>query len=100
MTDYSTPQRFRKRPVVIEAIRYDGTFPLDWLGDNALVHASPDHDGGLVIKTLEGEMTARIGDWIIKGVQRRSAAWLAAQPLPPLQARLQPALPGWQPLGR
>lgn len=61
--------RYRKRPVTVDAIRFDGTNAreiadlLDWEwadGDEIC--------DTLVIETLEGDMTANIGDWIIKGV--------------------------------
>lgn len=76
--------RYRKKPVVIEAVR----FPLNEWGDNPLTFREvPDWlqtaiDAGtirpefrsedywyLVIKTLEGEMTVTPDDWIIRGVQ-------------------------------
>lgn len=60
--------RFRKKPVEIEAVQYDGTFPLDFLTDTAQVRATGPDSDAMVIQTLEGEMTAQIGDWIIKGV--------------------------------
>ena len=75
--------KFRKKPVVIDAIQ--------WTGDNLFavvefVDKRPDVKGsyaamswesyedivkrdGLRIATLEGEMRASVGDWIIKGVQ-------------------------------
>jgi hypothetical protein len=60
--------RFRKKPVVIEAVRYDGSFPLDFLGDGEQVR-STDGGNALLIDTLEGTMRADIGDWIIRGVK-------------------------------
>ena len=58
--------RYRKKPVVIEAVQYDGTFPLAFLGpDEKVRHGG---DGKLVIQTLEGAMTAQVGDWIIRGI--------------------------------
>ncbi len=60
---------YRKKPVVIEAVLYDGEFPLDFLGDDEHVRKSPDGDGSLVIYTLEGAMKASVGDWIIRGVK-------------------------------
>ena len=74
-------QKFRKKPVVIEAIQWTGQNHremFDFLtgktdeyiqaaGENFYI----DHgkvSGGLVIKTLEGEHVASIGDYIIKGV--------------------------------
>jgi hypothetical protein len=59
-------RRYRKRPIVIEAVQYDGSFPLDFLGDTEQV---PMVDGRFTIETLEGTMTASVGDWIIRGVQ-------------------------------
>ncbi len=58
--------KFRKKPVVIEAVRFDGNFDEIELfvgGDSEF------RDGELVIATLEGAMRASPGDWIIRGVQ-------------------------------
>lgn len=64
--------RFRKKPVEIEAVKFDGwnwaecyqfmsnevpDFP-QWLKEKELIE----------IETLEGTMIASRGDWIIKGV--------------------------------
>ena len=62
--------KYRKKPVVIDAVQWNGSnlqdvaslggareYEQDFLGDD------------LVIKTLEGDMTANKGDWIIKGVK-------------------------------
>ncbi|MBB3745004.1 hypothetical protein FHX10_004541 [Rhizobium sp. BK591] len=66
--------KFRKKPVVIEALQFNGSNffeVLRFIGrsqeivDNEMLHTT-DHP---VIPTLEGEMTARPGDWIIKGVK-------------------------------
>lgn len=59
--------KFRKKPVVIEAIQWIGFW--DDLGpfkSYASFHLS---DGVLKIRTLEGDMIASIGDWIIRGVK-------------------------------
>lgn len=60
--------KFRKKPVVIEAMRFaevhDGSVICTWCGGTN--EASP-HE--IRIKTLEGTMTANLGDWIIKGVK-------------------------------
>ena len=63
--------KFRKKPVVIEAIRYVGTFEsqrecLKFCGGFATYYIA---HGEFVIYTLEGSMTAQPGDWIIKGVK-------------------------------
>ena len=94
------PKQFRKKPVVIEAMRLTGRntravicwmeanrYPL--LVGNALEPetlrypdqlpsdtSTPDKgiwinpaNGNLMIRTLEGDMRARVWDWIIRGVQ-------------------------------
>ncbi len=61
--------QYRKKPVVIEAVQFDGT---NYAEIDVLVGKPTNWDGNpdwFLIQTLEGEMTARVGDWIIKGVQ-------------------------------
>jgi hypothetical protein len=71
--------KFRKKPVVIDAMQ--------WTGENLLgiirytgLNVSASHfkwdeyeelvrNEGLKIFTLEGKMSANVGDWIIKGVK-------------------------------
>jgi hypothetical protein len=64
----STPQRFRKKPVVIDAMRFeavdDGSRVARWCGGSN--ESSPT---AIDITTLEGVMRANVGDWIIRGVQ-------------------------------
>lgn len=76
--------KYRKKPVEIEAIQWEGgnyRKMFDFL-TNGIMTDKPittyedsfyiDHDkvvGGLVIRTLEGEHLANIGDYIIKGVK-------------------------------
>ncbi len=62
--------KFRKKPVVVEAVQ--------WIGTGDSMEAIRALDPGtravdftshnVFISTLEGQMTAEIGDWIIKGV--------------------------------
>ncbi len=67
------PRLFRKKPVVIEAIRWDGDFEtqlalVTW--SEAAIEGYRDSPRGpykLSIRTLEGTMTASVGDWIVKG---------------------------------
>lgn len=63
---------YRKKPVTIEAIPWDGTVYhandiIKWMGDGFLI--GPDSDLAIEIPTLEGIMKANPGDWIIRGVQ-------------------------------
>ena len=60
-------KKFRKKPVVIEAVQYTGNNAdevLKFIGDAREAHAVDD---GIVIKTLEGDHKASPNDWIIKG---------------------------------
>lgn len=75
--------KYRKKPVVIEAVHWDGREEtiaqvFELLGDSELpkngVHVNPGFGyvpalGTLDIPTLEGVMTASPGDWIIRGVK-------------------------------
>ena len=64
---------FRKKPVVIEAIHYDGTENsvveiLQMKETNSSAKSIRVDAGDLLIHTLEGVMRADKGDWVIKGV--------------------------------
>lgn len=67
--------KFRKKPVVIEAVQWSGNNAkelLGWAGDNGVWGADfqIDIENGLVeILTLEGVMSADVGDWVIKGIR-------------------------------
>ena len=61
--------KYRKKPIVIEAIQ--------WTGDNfdelATLGGAHEYEqdflsDNVTIKTLEGDMKAQKGDWVIKGV--------------------------------
>jgi len=64
--------KFRKKPVVIEAVLWDGRMttvePL--LAGSTTETVEQDlGDPALLIPTLEGTMRAEVGDWIIRGVK-------------------------------
>lgn len=74
--------KYRKKPVVVEAFRYDGDlmdingnyYVLDWAieafeKDVLFYDEHNDHPFELFIKTLEGNHHVSVGDYIIKGVQ-------------------------------
>jgi len=66
---------YRKKPVVIEAVEYEGSGnfanPLlpSWLWEALENGVVSNRKGDLIIKTLEGEHLASPGDWIIRGVK-------------------------------
>ncbi len=71
--------QFRKKPVVIDAMQFDGSGALNRMAvlqftgvsaENASAIYWRDANGGeIVIRTLEGDMVASQGDWIIRGVK-------------------------------
>lgn len=66
--------RFRKKPVVIEAVQWLNRKIICPPGPEWFVKAEEDktirlRGDMLDIKTLEGVMTAKPGDWIIRGVK-------------------------------
>ena len=72
------PKKFKKRPVVIEAMRFDAshsamTEVARWcggrIGSEAKASDRTDVAYWLDIPTLEGVMKASLGDYIIRGVQ-------------------------------
>lgn len=81
--EMSEIKRYRKKPVVIEAVQWDGTSGgastvIDWIvGNGGLARyrcvpggcSGTEEDHCVAIETLEGTMTAGTGDWIIRGVQ-------------------------------
>lgn len=78
----SGPKRYRKKPVEIEAVQWDGTADaatpiIDWAleGGVSINYHCPDGDACrrdthvLLIQTLEGAMSALPADWIIRGIR-------------------------------
>lgn len=82
----SEAARFTKRPVTIEAMQFDGSTRsasaiCQWVnaGDDEAGHEDPtvsyitkdgeDSAHDMIVWTLEGDMRASPGDWIIKGVK-------------------------------
>lgn len=77
--------KFRKKPVEIEAMQFHGVVDLasptrrndlayatdldDWLAANQGDRQCRYVGNTIAIPTLEGEMIASPGDWIIRGVQ-------------------------------
>lgn len=67
--------QFRSKPVVIDAMNWDGSASAlaalqSFVGESLDCPSGPNpHDGTLVIRTLEGNMRASKGDWIIKGTR-------------------------------
>lgn len=67
--------KFRKKPIVIEARQYESDANVatvhdlaEWCGGWIVRSMDEGHIVGIGISTLEGDMRATPGDWIIKGV--------------------------------
>lgn len=67
----STPKRYRKKPVEIEALRLDPQNAFDVLDQVGGELEMTDYGTptALLIPTLEGIMRAEVGDYIIRGVE-------------------------------
>lgn len=70
--------KFRKKPVVIEAVQYTGKkipveavprWLVDAMFDRTVTPSADDTVKELYVATLEGRMTVSVGDWIIRGVK-------------------------------
>ena len=64
-------KKYRKKPVVIEAVEYTGQnvqYILDIINLTSDRTAFLDEEKNLIIKTLEGNHKANINDYIIKGI--------------------------------
>lgn len=61
--------KYKKKPVVIEAVQWTGKNldEINRFADNSTLVRYLDNE--LCIYTLEGVMTASIGDYIIKGIE-------------------------------
>ncbi|MNW66259.1 hypothetical protein D3C74_447100 [compost metagenome] len=63
--------KYRKKPVVVEAVQWNGDANYDevcrFVGQT-LFREYTDSDTSIMITTFEGDLTASIGDYIIKGV--------------------------------
>ena len=69
-------KQYRKKPVTIEAVQFDGLNPtemMDFAGENCEVEIYDNQVtppiASIVIHTLEGDMKVSNGDYIIKGVK-------------------------------
>lgn len=68
--------KFRKIPVVVEAVQYNpGNGPQPWwdmqdfIGPENMIPYFLDEKGTFAIRTLEGDMRVSPGDWVVKGIK-------------------------------
>jgi len=65
--------QFRKKPVVVDAEQFTGKnyrdlFEFMRQPAGGTVHFYNKMHNQITVRTLEGDMTASVGDWIIRGV--------------------------------
>ncbi len=68
--------KFRKKPVVIDAFHLEGEYEksdgfaaYQWMDNfDGLIPRVILNSSNIVIRTLEGDMKALYGDWIIRGI--------------------------------
>lgn len=63
--------KFRKKPVVIEALLWTGGNLDDVMAfccGDATYEQMASGSAAVIIKTLEGQHVASVGDWIIRGI--------------------------------
>lgn len=61
--------KYRKKSIEIEAVKFDGTDEsVEWLLPQLKSEEIGRSCNKLYIKTLEGVMEAKIGDYVIKGI--------------------------------
>ena len=73
-------QKFKKLPVIVEAVQFQADYQtaseiIEWINKETgfdpksnLNPCASYYYGDLTIRTLEGDMHASKGDWIIKGI--------------------------------
>ncbi len=59
--------KYRKKPIIVEAYQWDGETIEDYMDCNPTNH--PLLSNNVVLKTLEGNMLIKKGDWVIKGIK-------------------------------
>ena len=61
--------KYRKIPVIIEAFRFGFEDTPDWFKAQREIQNIQQNHNEIIIPTLEGDMKADYGDYIIKGVK-------------------------------
>ena len=68
----TTVLSYIKRPVVVQAIKYDGTNEKEvmaFLGPDYVANSVATRDGAIFVQTLEGVVIASVGDFLIRGIK-------------------------------
>ena len=82
MTEHARINRVhvRHRMATLNAMQYDGDFPLDFLEDGESVRAVPGGRGAVIVETVGGTpYRVEVGDWIVRGAMHELLACTDAQ---------------------
>lgn len=63
--------KYRKKPVVIEAVQWTGNLQVlkPWMNELGALPFYLNNDNEFMVKTLEGDMKVSFNDWIIRGIK-------------------------------
>jgi len=71
-------KKFRKKPVVIKAEQWlDTVEQNERLLSKGIIMQIPSKDGSCLVPTLEGNMTCRLNDYIVKDENGQHTVWSA-----------------------
>ena len=62
-------KKYRKKPVVIEAVQWTGDNVIEMYQFTGIKSIKVSNSDELIVHTLEGDMIASNGDYIIKGIK-------------------------------
>jgi hypothetical protein len=75
LMEQQQPAKFRKKPVIIEAMKFEATPESAWairewvIAGGGVISVGGLSNGAFRITTLEGDMTVSEGNWVIRGVK-------------------------------
>lgn len=63
--------KYRKKPVVIEAVQWTGDLQVlkPWMNELGALPFYLNNDNEFMVKTLEGDTKVSFNDWIIRGIK-------------------------------
>lgn len=61
--------KYKKKPIVIEAVKWTGENPVEIINFKKGLPVDFRDNNEILIETLEGNMIAKAGDWIIKDIK-------------------------------
>ena len=70
------PEYREKQPRTVQALRYDGTFPLDFLDNGETVRATGDGNGSIYVEEpSQDQHRLEVGQWLVRGESQHLTVW-------------------------